>query len=138
MAPTSDTQQSAASSASPRTSDAGASDASDADADAASAPVLEEPATPPVEEEPPPPPIEEDPPPPLGGPVDDPGPPPASTCSVTKDANGFFTHGNYVAYVPPGYDGTTPARLLVGLHGCGDNAKNFATWAVAPWDTRKT
>ena len=39
--------------------------------------------------------------------------------------------------VPPTYDGNTPVHLLVGLHGCGDNAQNFASWAVNPFDTRK-
>jgi predicted esterase len=29
-------------------------------------------------------------------------------------------------------------RLIVGLHGCGDNAHNFATWGVNPYDTRST
>jgi poly(3-hydroxybutyrate) depolymerase len=40
-----------------------------------------------------------------------------------------------VGFVPPSYAGK-PTTLLVGLHGCGDTAMNFATWAVAPWDTR--
>ena len=73
----------------------------------------------------------EEPPPPERSPA------PTQTCTVTKDANGFFDRGAYVGFVPPAYDGTSPMRLLVGLHGCGDTAKNFATWAVAPWDTRK-
>ena len=67
-----------------------------------------------------------------------PGPKPTTTCSVSKDANGFFTRNGYVGYVPPTYDGTKAVRLVVGIHGCGDNALNFATWAVAPYDTRKT
>jgi predicted esterase len=29
-------------------------------------------------------------------------------------------------------------RAIVGLHGCGDNAMNFATWGVAPAATRAT
>lgn len=74
-------------------------------------------------------------------PVDLP-PKPTATCPVTKDAAGFFTRqsplGSYVAYVPPGYDGSKPMPLLVGMHGCGDDAKNYATWAVAPYDTRAT
>lgn len=69
--------------------------------------------------------------------VDDPGPKPTATCNVTKDANGFFTRGGYVGYVPPTYDGNTPVHLVVGLHGCGDSAQNFATWAISPFDTRK-
>ncbi len=56
---------------------------------------------------------------------------------MTKDANGFFTRGNYVGFVPPTYDGNTPVHLVVGLHGCGDKAMNFATWAISPFDTRK-
>lgn len=68
------------------------------------------------------------------------GPKPSGTCSVSKDSGGFFVRttskSSYVAYVPASYDGTKPMRLIVGLHGCGDSAKNFATWAVNPYDTR--
>jgi predicted esterase len=39
--------------------------------------------------------------------------------------------------VPKAYTGA-PTRLVVGLHGCGDDAYNFATWAVSPWDSRDT
>jgi len=71
-------------------------------------------------------------------PKDDPGPAPKG-CSLQKDGDGFFTRDTgttkYVGYVPASYDGS-PTRLLVGLHGCGDAAYNFATWAVAPWATR--
>ena len=70
--------------------------------------------------------------------VDDPGAKPTATCTVTKDANGFFARGTSTAYVPPTYDGSKPVPLVVGLHGCGDNAKNFASWALSPYDTRKT
>ena len=70
------------------------------------------------------------------------GPKPTATCSVTKDSAGFFTRtssaSSYVAYVPASYDGTAPMRLIVGVHGCGDNAMNFATWGVNPYDTRAT
>jgi predicted esterase len=70
------------------------------------------------------------------------GPKPTTTCTVSKDSAGFFTRSttqsSYVAYVPSSYDGTKPVRLIVGLHGCGDNAKNFATWGVNPYDTRAT
>jgi len=68
------------------------------------------------------------------------GPKPTATCSVSKDSAGFFTRtssaSSYVAYVPASYDGTTPMRLIVGVHGCGDSAMNFATWGVNPYDTR--
>lgn len=78
------------------------------------------------------------PPPPAGGP----GPKPAGGCTITKDANGFFTRnsgkGSYVGYVPAAFDPNTPMRLVIGLHGCGDNAQNFATWAVNPASTRAT
>jgi pimeloyl-ACP methyl ester carboxylesterase len=74
-------------------------------------------------------------------PVDDPGPAPAGCGAFQKDADGFFTRttaeGDYVGYVPKAYDGT-PTRLVVGLHGCGDEAYNFATWGVNPYDTRDT
>jgi predicted esterase len=70
------------------------------------------------------------------------GPKPTTTCGVTKDSAGFFTRSStlssYVAYVPASYDGTKPMRLIVGLHGCGDNAMNYATWGVNPYDTRAT
>ena len=81
-------------------------------------------------------------PPPVVDPNAGAGPAPSATCTVSKDQYGFFvrtsTKSSYVAYVPPGYDGSAPARLVVGLHGCGDSAMNFATWAMAPWDTRAT
>lgn len=77
--------------------------------------------------------------PPPARPVDDPGPPPKGCGDVGADGDGFFTRstklGSYVGYVPKKYDGK-PMRLVVGTHGCGDNAYNFATWAVAPWETR--
>lgn len=75
---------------------------------------------------------------PIAAPADDPGPPPAG-CTVKKDGGGFFVRrsakGEYVGYVPKAYDGT-PMRLLVGLHGCGDDARNFAEWGVNPYATR--
>lgn len=83
-----------------------------------------------------PPPVD---PPPEPPPGDDPGPAPPGCTGIQKDANGFFSRttaqGPYVAFVPKGYAGK-PTRLVVGLHGCGDNPMNFATWAVAPWATR--
>lgn len=76
---------------------------------------------------------------PVAKPVDDPGPAPAGCVGITKDADGFFTRttpkSDYVGFVPKAYDGK-PTTLVVGLHGCGDDAMNFATWAVNPWDTR--
>jgi hypothetical protein len=70
------------------------------------------------------------------------GPKPTATCSVTKDSAGFFTRGSgassYVAYVPATYSGTKPVQLIVGVHGCGDSAYNFATWGVNPYETRTT
>jgi predicted esterase len=70
------------------------------------------------------------------------GPKPTASCTVSKDADGFFTRSSskssYVAYVPASYDGSKPVRLIVGLHGCGDSAYNFATWGVNPYDTRAT
>lgn len=70
----------------------------------------------------------------------DPGPKPAGTCSITKDADGFFVRnsgkGDYVAYVPASYTGTTPMRAIVGMHGCGDTMGNFARWGVNPFATR--
>jgi predicted esterase len=40
----------------------------------------------------------------------------------------------YVVYVPSRPDGS----LVVGLHGCGDSAANFASWSVAPAGLRAT
>jgi len=74
-------------------------------------------------------------------PEDDPGPAPAGCAAPTKDKNGFFTRttaeSDYVAFVPASYAGA-PTRLVVGLHGCGDSAMNFASWGVNPGKTRKT
>ena len=79
--------------------------------------------------------------PPAATPEDDPGPPPPGCGAVQKDADGFFTRttakGPYVGIVPSDYAGQ-PTRLIVGLHGCGDNPYNFATWAVSPAVTRAT
>jgi len=76
---------------------------------------------------------------PQATPVDDPGPAPAGCAGITKDSDGFFTRttskASYVGFVPKSYAGK-PTTLVVGLHGCGDDAMNFATWAVNPWDTR--
>jgi predicted esterase len=70
------------------------------------------------------------------------GPKPTATCSISKNSAGFFTRtssaSSYVAYVPASYNGAAPMRLIVGLHGCGDDAMNFATWGVSPYDTRGT
>lgn len=68
-------------------------------------------------------------------PVDDPGPPPAGCTGITKDKDGFFKRttgkSDYVAFVPKSYAGK-PTTLVVGMHGCGDSAQNFATWGVNP------
>lgn len=76
-----------------------------------------------------------------GGSVDDgPGAPPGDCGDLQKDDDGFFRRDSgkseYVAYVPDSYDGS-PTPLVIGLHGCGDDAANFATWGVAPYDGRK-
>ena len=73
--------------------------------------------------------------------ADDPGPAPAGCGDLGKNKDGFFSRttakSTYVGYVPANYTGQ-PTRLVVGLHGCGDNAMNFATWGINPYDTRKT
>jgi poly(3-hydroxybutyrate) depolymerase len=71
----------------------------------------------------------------------DPGPPPSGTaCNVDKDADGFFWRSSpksdYVAYVPASYSPSAPMRVVIGLHGCGDDALNFAKWGINPWDGR--
>jgi predicted esterase len=74
-----------------------------------------------------------------GPPVDDPGPAPAGCGTIKKDSDGFFTRttakSSYVGFVPKSYTGQ-PTTLVVGMHGCGDDSMNFATWAVNPFDTR--
>ena len=108
---------------------AGCSSETDAPPDATPAPVLAEATqeTPPGTARP------------ASTPVDDPGPAPAGCEGITKDDDGFFTRttskSDYVGFVPTGYSGK-PTTLVVGLHGCGDDAMNFASWAVNPWDTR--
>ncbi len=78
--------------------------------------------------------------PPVQTQVDDPGPKPAGCGDLQKNKDGFFTRttskSSYVGYVPASYTGA-PMRLVVGLHGCGDSASNFATWGINPYDTRK-
>lgn len=74
-------------------------------------------------------------------PADDPGPAPAGCTGITADEDGFFNRrtakGGYTAFVPKTYAGR-PTMLVVGLHGCGDSAYNFATWGVNPYKTRQT
>jgi hypothetical protein len=70
------------------------------------------------------------------------GPGPTQTCTINPDASGFFTlngpGSSAVVRLPPGYDAgnPTPQRLLIALHGCGDTALNFATWAAVPFALR--
>lgn len=79
--------------------------------------------------------------PPPAAPVDDPGPAPAGCGTVAKDQDGFFTRTTakttYSGFVPRSYDGK-PTMLVVGMHGCGDNALNFAGWGVNPYKSRET
>jgi dienelactone hydrolase len=79
--------------------------------------------------------------PPPAAPADDPGAAPAGCGSITKDQDGFFTRttakSDYVGFVPKSYAGK-PTTLVVGMHGCGDNAQNFATWGVNPYKSRDT
>lgn len=74
-------------------------------------------------------------PPPLDAPIDG-GP----TCAFTKDADGFFSlkspKSDYWVRLPAGYDPTKPTGLVFGFHGCGDTARNFATWAIVPYALR--
>jgi len=76
--------------------------------------------------------------------ISDAGPGPTQSCPFVPDGNGFFTlasaQSNYVVRLPVNYDlaNPRPQRLLVALHGCGDTAMNFATWAAAPFPLRST
>ncbi|MBK7399767.1 MAG: hypothetical protein IPJ34_26805 [Myxococcales bacterium] len=74
-------------------------------------------------------------PPPLDAPIDG-GP----SCTFTKDADGFFSlkspKSDYWVRLPAGYDATKPTALVFGFHGCGDTARNFATWAIVPYALR--
>jgi hypothetical protein len=79
--------------------------------------------------------------PPPAAPADDPGPAPVGCGAITKDKDGFFmrttAQSPYVGFVPDGYAGK-PTMLVVGIHGCGDNALNFAGWGVNPYKSRDT
>ncbi len=72
------------------------------------------------------------------------GPRPTRTCAFTKDADGFFEltsqTGGYAYWVrlPNTYNANNAYPAVVGAHGCGDTAKNFATWAMAPYSQRGT
>lgn len=78
----------------------------------------------------------------FAGDFSDPGPGPTQSCVINPDANGFFTltgaSTTYAIRLPPAYEVAhpRPSRLLVALHGCGDNAMNFATWAAVPFALR--
>ena len=73
--------------------------------------------------------------------ADQPGPAPKGCSGITKDKDGFFTRStpqaSYVGFVPKSYAGQ-PSTLVVGIHGCGDSAMNFAKWAVNPYKTIAT
>jgi predicted esterase len=68
-----------------------------------------------------------------------PGDPPSGDCQIAKGefVERWTEQSSYVAYVPEAYDGE-PTPLIVGLHGCGDDAANFAAWGVNPYATRET
>lgn len=72
------------------------------------------------------------------------GPGPTQTCPFAADSNGFFSltspASSYIVRLPVQYDlaAPRPQRLLVALHGCGDSAMNFATWAAVPWALRSS
>ena len=74
--------------------------------------------------------------------VADAGPAPTQSCPVNPDANGFFQITSALSTgtvrLPPDYSVASPQprRLLVALHGCGDTAANFATWAAVPFALR--
>ena len=69
-------------------------------------------------------------------PADDPGPAPAG-CGDDHEGPGRLTsrarrrRATTSAYVPKSYAGK-PTMLVVGLHGCGDNALNFANLGRQP------
>ena len=73
-----------------------------------------------------------------------PGEPPTRTATINANAQGFFelqtaaSGLSYTARLPAGYVTGTPYPLVVGLHGCGDSAAHFATWAVVPWASLDT
>lgn len=79
-----------------------------------------------------------------GGTATGPGPRPTRTCSYTADSAGFFQlttrTGGYAYWVrlPTGYNAANAYPMVIGAHGCGDTAKNFATWAMAPAASRAT
>ena len=70
----------------------------------------------------------------------DPGPGPTQMCTVSPNSSGFFSLSGDTVRLPPTYEvgNPRPSRLLIALHGCGDTAANFATWAAAPTSVRST
>ena len=64
--------------------------------------------------------------------------PPTRTCSYSPDSSGYFTmttgDTSYVVRLPASYDKTKPYPVIIGTHGCGDNAQNFCSWAPAAYN----
>ncbi len=71
---------------------------------------------------------------------DAPGPAPTLSVTGTPNTYGFVKLNtgtvDYLVHLPKGYVATKAYPMLVGAHGCGDTAENFAQWAVAPPKTR--
>jgi predicted esterase len=42
--------------------------------------------------------------------------------------------GSYTVRLPSTYDKTKPYPVVIGTHGCGDTADNFATWGPAAYN----
>jgi predicted esterase len=72
----------------------------------------------------------------IPGPSDEPSTPPTKTCGANADKDGFFTMGKHASVARAAKTGTGALPLLILLHGCGDKAYNFATWAGSPFDNR--
>ncbi len=78
---------------------------------------------------------------PDAGNPNDPGPKPNQVCNPAAiNSPGWQTHlknmtvpngTNYTIHIPSNYNGTQALPLVIGFHGCGDTAQNYASWGLA-------
>jgi len=78
---------------------------------------------------------------PDAGNPNDPGPKPNQVCNPAAiNSPSWQTHlknmtvpngTNYTIHIPSNYNGTQALPLVIGFHGCGDSAQNYASWGLA-------
>jgi pimeloyl-ACP methyl ester carboxylesterase len=72
------------------------------------------------------------------------GPAPTRTCNAMPDADKIFKltspKSDYWVRLPVAYNPAvpTPYPMVVAIHGCGDQARNFLTWGAVPQPLRAT